>query len=62
MKVSLKALVTGIGAVVAIVTAVSLPAAYFAAGYANLSQRLAFEAGLNCSAKRMRLTRTSGSA
>jgi diguanylate cyclase (GGDEF)-like protein len=49
MKTSLKGVVTGIGATVAIVTAVSLPAAYFAAGYANLSHRLGFEAELNAS-------------
>ncbi len=49
MKVSLKAVVSGIGAAVAIVTAVSLPAAYFVAGYGNLSQRIAYEAGLNAS-------------
>jgi hypothetical protein len=49
MKTSLRGVVTGIGATVAIVTAVSLPAAYFAAGYANLSHRLGFEAELNAS-------------
>ena len=47
MTFSLKDVVTAIGAVVAIVTAVSLPAAYFVAGYTSLSQRLAFEAELN---------------
>src|ERR1700716_682866 len=47
MKTSLKGVVTGIGATVAIVTAVSLPTAYFAAGYTNLSHRLGFEAELN---------------
>ena len=43
---SLKGIVTTIGTVVAVVTAVSLPAAYFAAGYSSLSQRLDFEAEL----------------
>jgi diguanylate cyclase (GGDEF)-like protein len=47
MKFSLKDVVTAIGAIVAIVTAVALPAAYFVAGYTSLSQRLAFEAELN---------------
>jgi diguanylate cyclase (GGDEF)-like protein len=47
MKFSLKGVVTAIGTIVAIVTAVSLPAAYFVAGYTSLSQRLAFEAELN---------------
>jgi diguanylate cyclase (GGDEF)-like protein len=47
MSFSLKGVVTAIGATVAIVTAVSLPAAYFVAGYIGLSQRLAFEAELN---------------
>jgi diguanylate cyclase (GGDEF)-like protein len=47
MKFSLRDVVTAIGAIVAIVTAVSLPAAYFVAGYTSLSQRLAFEAELN---------------
>jgi diguanylate cyclase (GGDEF)-like protein len=47
MKSSLKGVVTAIGATVAIVTAISLPAAYFVAGYSSLSQRLAFEAELN---------------
>jgi len=47
MKFSLKGVVTAIGATVAIITAVSLPAAYFVAGYTSLSDRLAFEAELN---------------
>jgi len=47
MKFSLKGVVTAIGATVAIITAVSLPAAYFFAGYTSLSDRLAFEAELN---------------
>jgi diguanylate cyclase (GGDEF)-like protein len=46
---SLRRVVSSIGAVVAILTALSLPAAYFAAGYTSLSQRLAFEAELNAS-------------
>ena len=47
MKFSLKGVVTAIGATVAIITAVSLPAAYLVAGYTSLSDRLAFEAELN---------------
>ncbi|HTG14641.1 MAG TPA: diguanylate cyclase, partial [Blastocatellia bacterium] len=47
MKFSLKGVVTAIGATVAVITAVSLPAAYFFAGYTSLSDRLAFEAELN---------------
>ncbi len=43
---SLKGIVTTIGTAVAVVTAVSLPAAYFAAGYSSLSQRLDFETEL----------------
>ncbi len=49
MTSSLRRIVSSIGAVVAILTALSLPAAYFAAGYTSLSQRLAFEAELNAS-------------
>jgi diguanylate cyclase (GGDEF)-like protein len=49
MKTSLKGTVTAIGLLVAVVTAVSLPAVYFATGYANLSHRLAYEAELNAS-------------
>jgi diguanylate cyclase (GGDEF)-like protein/PAS domain S-box-containing protein len=45
--VSLRGVVTAIGASVALVTALSLPAAYFASGYSHLSQHLDFKADLN---------------
>jgi diguanylate cyclase (GGDEF)-like protein len=48
MKVmSLKGIVSAIGTAVALVTALSIPTAYFASGYHNLSRHLDFRVGLN---------------
>ena len=44
---ALRTIVTGIGATVAVITALSLPAAYFASGYASLARHLDFKAELN---------------
>ena len=46
-SLALRTIVTGIGASVAIVTALSLPAAYFASGYFSLARHLDFKAELN---------------
>jgi diguanylate cyclase (GGDEF)-like protein len=46
-SISLRSLVTLIGVVVALITAISVPAGYFASGYLNLSRHLEFKTDLN---------------
>jgi diguanylate cyclase (GGDEF)-like protein len=46
-SISLKSIVSAIGTAVALITALSLPTAYFASGYHNLSRHLDFKVELN---------------